>query len=69
VKSASQLSANRPLTTQGSSSGGSDLVDLAYGVVAAVGATLVVGAFMLRRYRAKRFANLPEEQRGERSVI
>jgi len=69
VKSASELSSSRNLTSQGSSSGGSELTDVAYGVVAAVGATVVVGAFMLRRYRARRMAGLPPEQRGEQSVI
>jgi len=69
VKSASQLSAGRTLTTQGNSSGEPELTYLAYGVVAAMGASLVVGAFMLRRYRAKRFASLPSEQKGEQSVI
>jgi hypothetical protein len=69
VKSASQLASGRTPTTQGASSGVSELTYIAYGVVAAVGATVVVGAFMLRRYRAKKFANLPAEQRGEQSVI
>jgi hypothetical protein len=69
VKTASQLSAGLPTTTSGSSSGNTELKYIAYGVVAAVAVTLVVGAFMTRRYRARRLASIPPDQRGEQSVI
>jgi uncharacterized membrane protein len=69
VKTASQLSGG-PTTTVGTTSSNSgELRYVAYGVVIAVLAVLVGGAFMLRRYRAKRFASLPPEHRGEQSVI
>jgi len=68
VKTASQLSTGPP-TAVSSSSSDTQLKDIAYGVVAAVAATLVVGGFMARRYRARRLASLPPEQRGEQSVI
>jgi preprotein translocase subunit SecD len=57
------------LATAGTSSTSPELADIAYGVVAAIGATLVVGAFMLRRYRTKRFASMPAQDKGEQSVI
>jgi hypothetical protein len=69
VRSASQLSGGLTTTVQTTSSSNSELIDIAYGVVAAVAATLVVGAFMLRSHRAKKFASLPPENRGEQSVI
>ncbi|MDA4122194.1 MAG: NEW3 domain-containing protein [Thaumarchaeota archaeon] len=68
VKTASQLSGG-VATTVSSSSSDTQLKDIAYGVVAVVAATLVVGGFMARRYRAKRLASLPPDQRGEQSVI
>jgi len=68
VKTASQLPTGLP-TTVSSSSGNNELKYIAYGVVAVVAATLVVGAFMTRRYRAKRLASIPPDQRGEQSVI
>ncbi|MGH9917428.1 MAG: hypothetical protein ACRD6W_00935, partial [Nitrososphaerales archaeon] len=47
----------------------SELQYVAYGVVAVVAAVLVVGGFMARRYRTKRLASVPQEQRAEQSVI
>jgi len=69
VKSASQLSSGAPTTVSTTTSSNTELIDVAYGVVVAVVATLLVGAVMLRRYRAKRIASLPPEHRGEQSVI
>ena len=69
VKTASQLSSGLPTGTSTTSSGNQGLKYLAYGVVAAVAAALVVGGFMARRYRAKRLAAVPQDQRGEQSVI
>jgi hypothetical protein len=69
VKTASQLSGGQTSNLQSGSSDSAELTYIAYAVVAAVAATFVVGAFMLRRYRAKRFASLPPESRGEQSVI
>jgi len=68
VRSASQLLSGQT-TPRTSSSSNSELTDIAYGIVAALAGTLVVGAFMLRRYRAKRMASLPAEGRGEQAVI
>ena len=45
------------------------LVCAALGVILALVAVLVAGSFMLRRYRSRRLANLPPDQRGEQSVI
>jgi hypothetical protein len=69
VKTASQLSTGLPTSVSSSSSGNTGLKYIAYGVVAVVAATLVIGAFMTRRYRAKRLASIPPDQRGEQSVI
>jgi len=69
VKTASQLAGGAPTTIATSTSGNSELVDIAYGVVAALAATLVVGAVMVRRHRAKKIASIPPDQRGEQSVI
>lgn len=69
VKTASQLSNGAATTVSSSSSSDTELKDIAYGVVAVVAATLLVGGLMARRYRAKRLASLPPEQRGEQSVI
>jgi hypothetical protein len=69
VKTASQLSTGLPTTTSGSSSTNTELKYIAYGVVVVVVVTLVVGAFMTRRYRARRLASIPLDQRGEQSVI
>ena len=69
VKSASQLLGGATTTANTTSSSQTLLVDIAYGVVAAVVATLVVGSFLLRRHRAKEWNKLPDEMKGERSVI
>jgi len=69
VKAASQLFGGSVSSTPQVSSGPDYLTYLAYGVVAAVAVTLVAGALMLRRYRARRLANLPEQERGEPAVI
>ena len=69
VKTASQLGTGLPTTVSSSSSSDDQLKDIAYGVVAVVAATVVIGGFMARRYRARRLASLPPEQRGEQSVI
>jgi hypothetical protein len=69
VKTASQLSTGLPTTVSNSSSGNTELKYIAYGVVVVVAATLVVGAFITRRYRARRLASIPPDQRGEQSVI
>jgi hypothetical protein len=69
VKTAAELSGGLGTTTSTASSSNAELKDIAYGVVAVVAATLIVGAFMTRRYRSKRRASLPSDQRGEQSVI
>ncbi len=69
VKTASQLFGGSVSTTRQVSSGPDYLTYLAYGVVAAVAVTLVGGALVLRRYRARRLANLPEHEREEPTVI
>jgi len=69
VKTASQLFGGGVSSTPQVSSGPDYLTYLAYGVVAAVAVTLVAGALLLRRYRARRLANLPQEERGEPTVI
>ncbi len=68
VRTASELSAGQTVL-RASSSGPSELTYIAYGVVAALVLTLVVGAFMVRRQRAKRMASIPADQRGEQAVI
>jgi len=69
IRSASQLSGGAITTVTTAPSSNGELKDIAYGVVAVVLATLVVGAFMLRRHRSKKIASLPPEQRGDQSVI
>ena len=69
VRTASQLSGGQTTAVTTTTSNAAELTDIAYGVVGAVAATFVVGAFMLRRHRAKKFASLPPESRGEQSVI
>jgi hypothetical protein len=69
VKTASQLPGGASTAVTTTPSSNAELKDIAYGVVAAVAATLFVGAFMVRRYRAKKLASLPPEHRGEQSVI
>jgi len=70
IRSTSQLSGGGGVTTVSiASSSNGELTDIAYTVVGVVLATLVVGAFMVRRYRAKAIASLPPEHRGEQSVI
>jgi hypothetical protein len=70
IKTASQLGDGSATTfSTGKTSGNDDLTDIAYGVVALVAATFVVGALMLRRYRKNKFASMPQESRGEQSVI
>ena len=69
VRTAGQLSSGQTTAVQTTSSGGKELRYVAYGVVAAIAAAFVLGALMLRRHRAKKFASLPPEIRGEQSVI
>lgn len=69
VRTASELSASIAPTVSSSSSSNTELKDIAYGVVAAVVVVLLVGAFMARRYRARKLASIPAEQREEQSVI
>ncbi|MDG6967755.1 MAG: hypothetical protein JRN03_08530 [Nitrososphaerota archaeon] len=68
IESASQLSTGTGLTSLSGASGGSpDLKYAAYGMVVIIVASLVVGAVMLRRHRG--LAGLPQEARGDQSVI
>jgi hypothetical protein len=69
VKTASELSGGLTTTVSSSSSSNSELKDIAYGVVVVVVVVLVVGTFMARRYRARKLASIPADQRGEQSVI
>lgn len=69
VKSASQLAGSGPTTFSTSPSGGAGLRVVAYGVVVVLAVALVGGALMLRRHRARAFARLPPEGRGDESVF
>lgn len=69
VETQSELSGGDTTPVSTGSSSSSELKDIAYGVVAAVVVVLLVGAFMARRYRVKRLASLPQEQKAEQSVI
>ena len=69
IKTLGQLSNGQTTTFSTGSTGTSEDQYIAYGVVAAVVVVLVVGALMVRRHRARAFANLTPEQRGEQSVI
>ena len=69
VKTASQLVGNGGTVTTTTQTASVDYTSyVAYGVVAAVAATIVAGGFLLRRYRSKRLANVPQEME-EKSVI
>lgn len=69
VKTAGQLTTGVATTLSSGSSTDTELKMVAYATVGAVILVLVAGAFMLRRYRTKRLASLPPDQRGEASVI
>ncbi len=70
VKTASQLSGGGgTFTAPKATSTTSYLTYIAYGVVGAVVVILVVGAVLLRRYRGKRLADMPQQDAGEKSVI
>lgn len=69
VKTASQLGAGSTAVSTSSGTSSADMQYVAYAVVAAVVVVLVVGAVLARRYRERKLASLPPEQRGEQSVI
>jgi len=70
LKTASQLAVGGGTRVTTAVSSGPDLTTyIAYGVLAAICVVLVAGAVLLRRYRAKRLANMPLLESGEKSVI
>lgn len=69
IRSASELAARSFASTGNSSANGPMLTDVAYGVIGAIAATVIVGAVMLKRHRTKKMASLPPDQRGEQAVI
>ena len=70
IKTVSQLvGGGGTVTTTKTTSSVDYTTYIAYGVVAAVAVTFVAGAFLLRRYRSKRLANMPHEDIEEKSVI
>ncbi len=70
VKTASQLvGAGGTVTTTKTTTSVDYTTYVAYGAVAAVAVTIVVGGFLMRRYRSKRFANMPQQDIEEKSVI
>ena len=71
VKTASQLvGGGGAITTTTKTTTSVDYTSyVAYGVVAAIVVIFVAGAFLLRRYRSKRLANMPQQDFEEKSVI